>query len=136
MSDAYLKGDDEIQEEVVVEINLHAGIGYFIAAYSKVELAVTTLLAVLTKNEDYEAFHVLTRGMDLRVKIERLRELCRPYTLIEDKSALDIRLILLGSKICGLRNKLSHSYIDIPDAAYLNTLSATYRARCCSLTTM
>ena len=105
----------EIADVDLNEINLHAAIGYFIAAYSKVELAVTTLLAVLTKNEDYEAFHTLTRGMDLRVKIERLRELCKPHSLIDEQSAVDMRLKLVLTKICGLRNKLSHSYIDIPD---------------------
>ena len=106
----------EFENEDLNSMNLHAGIGYFNAAYSKVELAITVLLAVLTKNEDYEAFHVLTRGMDLRVKIERLRELCGPFSLIEAKSAIDMRLELMGHKICTLRNKLSHSYIDIPDA--------------------
>jgi hypothetical protein len=119
MVEDYLKGDAEIERENINSLNLHAGIGYFSAAYSKVELAITVLLAALTKNEDYEAFHVLTRGMDLRIKIERLRELCKPLSLIEDKSALDMRLLLLAGKICTLRNKLSHSYIGIPDAGVL-----------------
>ena len=114
--------DDDLDDSLYREMadgdinshNLHAGIGYFIVAYSKVELAITVLLALLTKNENFEAFHILTRGMDLRVKIERLRELCKPLFLIEPKSAVDMRLELLGHKICTLRNKLSHSSIDIP----------------------
>ena len=121
--------DDEYEEDLahyqihgsfdeINDMNLHAGIGYFVAEYSKVELATTALLAVLTKNENFEAFHVLTRGMDLRVKIERLRELCKPLSLIDPKSAIDMRLELMGHKICTLRNKLSHSFIDVPMAGF------------------
>ncbi len=114
MDDDDLDDYQEIEDKDFNSLNLHAGIGYFIVAYSKVELGITTLLALLTKNEDFEAFHILTRGMDLRVKIERLQELCKPLSLIEPKSALDIRLELLDRKICQLRNKLSHSSIEIP----------------------
>lgn len=42
----------EIEDGNFNEINLHTGFGYFITAYSGVKLAVTTLLAVLTKNQD------------------------------------------------------------------------------------
>ena len=112
------------------EHNLHAAIGYFIAAYSKIELIITVHLAILTKNSDFEAFHILTKGMDLRVKIERFRELCKPLSLIDTKSALDIRLDLVTSKICNLRNKLSHSAIDVPDVGFpelgLSSISAIH----------
>ena len=96
-------------------LTVHAAIGYFIASYSSVELALTALLSALVKATDYNAFHTLTKGLDGRAKVQRFKELCKQKNLFPENSALKMRLDLYDTKITNLRNLVAHCMIIIQD---------------------
>lgn len=91
--------------------NLHIDTGYFLAWYAASEMRITSLLGLASGVEDFEVFDALTYGMDVRVKIERFRKICKNKTTIGPN--LSERLTYLDAKARPLRNKLSHSFIGI-----------------------
>jgi hypothetical protein len=90
------------------EANHQLHVGYFITWFARVEQSITLLIAVESKFKDLRTFEILTRGMDMRVKLERLKMICtvneRPYG-----PNLSSRLRHLNDKIRPLRNDLTHS---------------------------
>ena len=88
---------------------MYSLVGYFIAQYSLVELGITLLLAIICKTDDVEAFHALTKGMDAKTKIQRLRQLCKQQKRPTLGQRLDDRLLFVHDKVAELRNNLSHS---------------------------
>ena len=88
---------------------MYALVGYFIAQYSLVELGITFLLSVATRSEDPEAFHVLTKGMDAKTKIQRLRQLCRLQKRPRIGPKLEERIMFIHDKVADIRNDIAHS---------------------------
>src|SRR4051794_24188736 len=83
-------------------------VGYFLTWYGHVEHRITVILAFVAQQRDLEAFHLLTKGMDARTKVVRLRELCK----VKDREVgpnLDKRLAHFQDNVCRLRDKLSHT---------------------------
>jgi hypothetical protein len=82
-------------------------VGFFIVWFTKVEEAITYLIAILGKFRDLEAFDLLTKGMDANVKLERLRRMCELRSHMGE--GLRIRLRHFEDKLIPIRNKISHS---------------------------
>jgi hypothetical protein len=87
--------------------NLIPDVGYFLIWYSGVELGLTNLLAYACNFTDLDAFDSLVAGMDLKVKIERLRRVRKRRGGIGPM--LDARLRYLDAKCRPIRNRLVHS---------------------------
>ena len=84
-------------------------IGFFIYWYASVETAVSIMLTRATGNQHPAHFHTLTRGMDAKLKCERLREALK----ISDCTigpALTKRFEHFTSRLSSLRNQLVHNY--------------------------
>ena len=102
----YEPDDEELEYEA-----MFSQVGYFITQYSNVEVAITALLAILSKFDDFEAFHIITKGMDAKTKVERLRELAKAKKLIPKDGHLDKRLLHFADKTATLRNKVAHTWL-------------------------
>ena len=87
------------------EMFLH--IGFFTSAYALAELRLTALLAKATQITNLRSFDLLTRGMDVRVKIERLRRACDRGPQIGP--SLSARLDIFNNIMRPFRNQISHS---------------------------
>jgi hypothetical protein len=87
--------------------DLYCDIGFFATWFGMAELRVTLLLAQFTGVRDIEAFDILCRGMDARVKTERLRLAIKRHALIGPE--LNLRLAYFNDEVIPLRNKLMHS---------------------------
>jgi hypothetical protein len=87
---------------------LHFLIGFFTAAYAIVELRITLMLAKATKITQLQSFDLLTRGMDIKTKIERLRRASEKESLLGPN--LIARLNIVDDYIRPLRNKVAHTY--------------------------
>lgn len=92
------------------DANMAHDVGYFITWYSAVELGITALLAFAAKAPDLTTFDTLCSGMDLRVKIERLRKILKSRGGIGVN--LDTRLRLIDDKARRTRNRLAHSFMS------------------------
>jgi hypothetical protein len=102
--------DDPDFDSLEVEYaTMYSLVGYFIAQYSLVEFGITFLLAAVCRTNDPEAFHTLTKGMDAKTKIQRLRQLSRQQKRPSLGNKLDARLVFLHDKVAEIRNNLSHS---------------------------
>ena len=102
--------------------DLYLDLGFFHAWFSLAELAITTMLAIASKATDLKTFDILCKGMDARVKVERLRKL----TPVGPN--LQARLSRFEKGAIGLRNKLAHRSFGIneddgPRRYYLSSLS-------------
>jgi hypothetical protein len=84
-------------------------IGYFMSWYSSVELGITFLLAIATGIRNLEAFELLVRGMDARVKIDRLRKAIDQSATITIGPNLSSRIDLFYDKIIPVRNNVAHA---------------------------
>src|SRR5262245_40995008 len=87
---------------------LHVHIGYFVVWYSKAELGLTYLLALVCRISDFEAFELLVRGMDAGNKVRRLRDICKKRRLIIPE-AFAGRLKYFQRTIVKTRNRVAHS---------------------------
>lgn len=110
-----------------VDGDLYSDIGFFATWYGLAELQITRLLAQYTGSHDLEAFDILCRGMDARVKIERLRLAIKRRAKIGTE--LHLRLAFFSDNIIGLRNSLMHSAFstsedDGPKRYFLSGLAA------------
>jgi hypothetical protein len=101
--------DPSLDEEELEYQDMYFRVGHFIGEYSTVELAITALLAIISNFKDLEAFHTLTKGMDAKVKVERLRELAKTKKLLVEKGPFDARLMHFADKTANLRNKVAHA---------------------------
>jgi hypothetical protein len=98
-------------------------IGFFISSYAIVEIHITMMLAKATGIDKLQSFDLLTRGMDLRVKIERLRRACElgPHKIGPN---LDARLTVVDGVMRPLRNKLAHQAAALsPDKMTISLVS-------------
>lgn len=121
MSRSYINvtdpGYDDYPEEQEPDLSdfeyqeMYLQVGFFIAEYSTVELGITGLLALLSQFKDPHAFHVLTMGMDAKVKVRRLRQLAGPKNLIAPKGKLAVRLSYFYDHVADLRNKVAHGWL-------------------------
>jgi hypothetical protein len=91
-----------------VDRDLYLHLGYFNVWFSQVELGLTAIMALVSGADDLEAFHILTKGMDARIKIERLRKVAKSRNPIKKDSNFDIRLKHYENLV-KIRNKLSHN---------------------------
>jgi hypothetical protein len=91
------------------DANLYQHIGYFCTWFGQVELQITFLMALLNNSPDFVGFDLLIKGMDARVKIERLTKLLKLRAAYEKKSNLGQRLIHFETLIVPLRNRIMHS---------------------------
>jgi hypothetical protein len=91
--------------------HLYLHVGFFISWFSAVELRISMLLALATQTPRMEGFELLTRGMDARVKVDRLRRACEGSITIGPHLAA--RLTLFENQSIPLRNKMSHSFLSI-----------------------
>jgi len=92
-----------------IDRDLYLHIGYFSSWYAGCEMWITLLLARLTKSTDLYSFDLLTRGLDAKTKVIRLKRIC------EDRGwrigpNLQLRLNLYEGQMTDLRNKLAHTY--------------------------
>jgi hypothetical protein len=110
-SSNYLKRREAVHSGRDKELFLD--IGYFVACFSTVELVITLILAGLTNSEDVASFEALVRGMDLRVKIERLKQLSQMRVGMGPQ--LRARLKILEEVVCKLRNGLIHGSLAIAE---------------------
>lgn len=95
------RGDDDTQ--------LYLDLGHFIARFAIAELGLTTLLAKLTGSHDPVTFDLLVKGMDARVKVERIRKAIALRKLAHP--SFIARLDVFEEDIITLRNQLTHSSI-------------------------
>jgi len=89
-------------------------VGFFITAYAIVELRITLMLAKATKITQLQSFDLLTRGMDVKTKIERLRRACETGPALGPN--LSSRLTIVDEVMRPLRNKIAHSYATLDRA--------------------
>lgn len=103
--------------------NLITDVGYFLIWYSGVELSLTNMLAYASNFSDLDAFDALVGGMDLQVKIERLRRIRKRRGGIGPM--LDARLLYLNSKCRPIRNRLAHCAMSRSEKQKGNYLAST-----------
>lgn len=89
------------------EIRHYAIVGKFFTNFAFCELILTHLLAHLIKARDMEAFELVVRGMDARVKSERMRRAFAKYGLMGE--GFKVRLDFFDKHAIPLRNLLAHN---------------------------
>jgi hypothetical protein len=89
-------------------VALNSHIGAFLIYYAIAETYLTLILARLSDQSDMDRFEIIAKGMDARVKLERVRSLAKHYAPIGPN--LDLRLKHFESKCIRTRNHLSHSW--------------------------
>jgi hypothetical protein len=106
------------------ETTLYLHTGYFMSWFAATELQLTLMLAIALRYKRLDDFDLLVRGMDARTKCERLRNACKKYKPMGPN--LSTRLDHFERKICGVRNKVAHRYLALPNndgPVYLATLA-------------
>ena len=88
------------------ELTMH--LGHYFMWYGIVEVNITTLLANVLGYHEYDRMEFLTRGMDARVKCERLRQAAKAYSKLGPN--LSVRLSYFERYCTPLRNKLAHCW--------------------------
>lgn len=104
--------------------DLYLHIGYFITWFTTVETHLTFQLAITLDYSQLGDFELLVKGMDARVKCERLRKACKNRRPMGTNFAK--RLLFFEKRMIPLRNKLTHSLVAMPDrsgAFYFTSLS-------------
>lgn len=105
--------------DLPIDQPLYLNVGHFICWYSAVEMALTMLLYGMINNHpggaklDPDMFHVLSMGMDVKVKTQRLRRAAKARG-IEVPHELAWRLDHYNSKIVGVRNHIVHGTLHWP----------------------
>ena len=103
--------DDSSHEE----IRHYAIVGRFFTNFAFCELILSQLLAHLIKARDMEAFELVVRGMDARIKSERVRRAFARYGLMG--SGFKTRLNFFDKRAIPLRNLLAHNAHFAPSLA-------------------
>lgn len=91
------------------DLNLYRHVGYFCCWFGLAEIQITFLLALLNRSPDFVGFELIAKGMDARVKTERLVKLLKLRTNYDRKSNLGQRIEHFEKKIIPVRNKIAHS---------------------------
>jgi hypothetical protein len=91
-----------------VDRDQYLHVGYFLTWYGQVEHRLTIIMAMVAQERDFEAFHLLTKGMDAKTKSQRLRELCEVKNRKVGPNLLP-RLKYFERNVCKFRDRLSHT---------------------------
>ncbi len=94
------------------DIYLHTG--YFMNFFALVEINITYLLGLVLETREPAGFDLLVRGMDARVKVERLRKACK----LKERPLghhIKLRLNYFEQTIIPLRNRLTHAVLTQTD---------------------
>ena len=83
-------------------------LGFFLMWFGIAELTLTEMLAYVLGQQDMGRFELLVRGMDARVKCERLRKACKKYRPMGP--GLSKAVAYLEQESIPLRNKLAHCW--------------------------
>ncbi|MEP6827010.1 MAG: hypothetical protein ABJA10_02930 [Aestuariivirga sp.] len=80
-------------------------VGFFMGEFSGIEMRLTAFLAKLAEAKSIDTFHIITSGMDARVKLERF------YKLVRELVAPNLleRLDYFQKTLIKTRNQLAHS---------------------------
>ncbi len=111
----FLTGDD-------ARLPLH--LGNYLQWFGIAEVDITTILAFILNLTQWEQLEYVVRGMDARVKCERLRQAAKAYRPLGDN--LKASLSVFEQECIPLRNRAAHSlpYLDIKtDIIYFTTFS-------------
>ena len=89
-----------------------AHLEYFVQWYACSEIGITALLAIVLNAGPLDRLEYLFRGMDARVKTERLRQAAAEYRPLGPE--LDARLLHFQETIVPVRNQITHCwpYLD------------------------
>ena len=104
--------------------DLFAHVGFYLYNFGAAEFHVTILLWIFIGFQEPQAFFLLTKGMDAKAKIVRLKEAValRGWTIGPNLKA---RLSHLSEAQANLRNRISHNYLDWKkDALEISNFSA------------
>lgn len=93
-----------------IESELFLHIGHFTAWYASAEMMLTVLLHTFSGSMHPGQFHILTKGMDGKIKVERLKKLVSICGW-EISDALKKRIDHFQNTIIPLRNSLMHSHL-------------------------
>jgi hypothetical protein len=93
----------------VPEADAYIDIGYLLVWFGAVDLNVSSLLMQASGMRSLQSFDTLTRGMDFRVKVERLRALLKGTDKLGPN--LDARLTYIEKKCLPMRNRIAHSLL-------------------------
>lgn len=107
--------------------DLYLDVGFFITWFALVEISLTGLLFGVTRSSDLVTFDILCRGMDARVKIERLRKAAKRHEGIGPN--LSARLTYFHDRAIPIRNSLAHGAFssnedDGPRRYFVSSLSS------------
>jgi hypothetical protein len=89
------------------ERDMYLDIGHFVTAFGFVDLCLSSILAVATRSLNLDMFDILARGMDARVKLERIRKVAKKQKGIGPD--LEARLRIFETTMIGTRNDIAHS---------------------------
>ena len=95
----FLTGDD-------ARLSLH--LGNYLQWFGIAEVNVTTMLAFILNLTQWEQLEYVVRGMDARVKCERLRQAAKAYRPLGDN--VKASLSVFEQKCIPLRNRAAHSW--------------------------
>jgi hypothetical protein len=90
------------------ERDLYMHVGYFLTWYGHAELAITTIMALIMRERDLEAFHTVTKGLDAKTKALRFRQLCAVKKRKIGPHLLN-QLKFFQKTICTFRDRISHT---------------------------
>jgi hypothetical protein len=96
---------------------MFAHIGHFTWNFGIVEMGLTLLLWIFTGRQDVRTFELLVKGMDAKVKVERLRKAIKLHGSAIGPN-LKARLAHFESAQINLRNQLAHSDVSLHDGAF------------------
>jgi hypothetical protein len=104
--------------------NLVWHLGLYQLWFGIVELHITYLLLQALGYQDFEKFDLLVRGMDARVKVERLRRAAKAYKPMGP--TLKKLLVHFETQHIPLRNRIAHSWpmLDDSDLIHFGTMGA------------
>jgi hypothetical protein len=88
---------------------LYLHIGFFIYWYASAETAITVMLNRFTGRQHPTSFHLLTRGMDAKLKCERLKEAIE-HAGCTIEQPLAKRFEHFTRRLSTLRNQLVHNF--------------------------
>jgi hypothetical protein len=100
-------------------------IGHFISWYATAEFALTMILHQFSGRIHPSNFHLLTLGMDAKLKAERLKHALKLATWIMDGGLLK-RMEHFGQTHVKIRNYLVHSHPYWPEGGDLQLTSIGY----------
>jgi hypothetical protein len=106
--------------------NIYLHLGYFLSSFSRAELALTAVLAIVAKAGSLETFEILCSGLMPKQKVERLQRLVKNTHRKIGPNLLYFLDCEFKGKIIPLRKDLSHCHLTkskTPGMYVIRTLS-------------